>query len=137
MSKRVLVTGGAGFIGSHVSDVFIANGWTVEIIDNFSSGKRENVPGDATLHEVDIRSPEASQIVQQGTFDVIVHLAAQIDVRRSVTDPVFDASVNIVGSLNIFEAVRNSGRAKQTRVVFSSTGGAIYGDLAIPRTVGP
>ena len=135
MSKRVLVTGGAGFIGSHVSDVFIANGWTVEIVDNLSSGKRSNVPAGATLHELDIRSPEASRLVQDGKFDVIVHLAAQIDVRRSVTDPLFDASVNILGSLNILESVRNSDRAQQTRVVFSSTGGAIYGDLATPPTV--
>ena len=135
MSKRVLVTGGAGFIGSHVSDVFIANGWTVEIIDDFSSGKRSNVPPAATVHEVDVRSPEASRIVQNGTFDVIVHLAAQIDVRRSVSDPLFDASVNILGSLNILESVRNSSRPQQTRVVFSSTGGAIYGDLATPPTV--
>jgi len=135
MSKRVLVTGGAGFIGSHVSDVFIANGWTVEIIDNLSSGKRANVPKAATLHEMDVRSPEASRIVQDGAFDVIVHLAAQIDVRRSVSDPLFDASVNVLGSLNILESVRNSNRAQQTRVVFSSTGGAIYGDLATPPTV--
>jgi len=135
MSKRVLVTGGAGFIGSHVSDVFIANGWAVEIIDNLSSGKRSNVPAAATLHEVDVRSPEASRIVQDGAFDVIVHLAAQIDVRRSVSDPLFDASVNILGSLNILESVRNSNRPQQTRVVFSSTGGAIYGDLATPPTV--
>ena len=135
MSKRVLVTGGAGFIGSHVSDVFIANGWTVEVIDNLSSGKRANVPKAATLHEMDVRSPEASRIVQDGAFDVIVHLAAQIDVRRSVSDPLFDASVNVLGSLNILESVRNSNRAQQTRVVFSSTGGAIYGDLATPPTV--
>jgi len=135
MSKRVLVTGGAGFIGSHVSDVFIANGWAVEIVDNLSSGKRSNVPAEATFHEIDIRSPEASRLVQEGKFDVIVHLAAQIDVRRSVADPLFDASVNVLGSLNILEAVRNSDRAQQTRVVFSSTGGAIYGDLATPPTV--
>jgi len=135
MSKRVLVTGGAGFIGSHVSDVFIANGWAVEIVDDLSSGKRSNIPAEATFHEIDIRSPEASRLVKEGKFDVIVHLAAQMDVRRSVADPLFDASVNVLGSLNILEAVRNSERAQQTRVVFSSTGGAIYGDLATPPTV--
>jgi len=135
MSKRVLVTGGAGFIGSHVSDVFIANGWAVEIVDDLSSGKRSNIPAEATFHEIDIRSPEASRLVKEEKFDVIVHLAAQMDVRRSVADPLFDASVNVLGSLNILEAVRNSERAQQTRVVFSSTGGAIYGDLATPPTV--
>jgi len=135
MSKRVLVTGGAGFIGSHVSDVFIANGWAVEIVDNLSSGKRSNVPAEATFHEIDIRTPEASRLVKEGKFDVIVHLAAQMDVRRSVADPLFDASVNVLGSLNLLEAIRNSDRAQQTRVVFSSTGGAIYGDLATPPTV--
>jgi UDP-glucose 4-epimerase len=135
MSKRVLVTGGAGFIGSHVSDVFASNGWDVEIIDDLSSGKRENVAAGATFHEIDIRSPEAGRIVKDGAFDVIVHLAAQIDVRRSVADPLFDASVNILGTLNILESVRTSGRAAKTRVVFSSTGGAIYGDLATPPTV--
>lgn len=135
MSKRVLVTGGAGFIGSHVCDVFASNGWDVAIIDDLSSGKRENVAAGATLHEIDIRSPEAGRIVKDGMFDVVVHLAAQIDVRRSVADPLFDASVNILGTLNILESVRASGRAKKTRVVFSSTGGAIYGDLATPPTV--
>ena len=135
MSKRVLITGGAGFIGSHVTDVFLSNGWTVDLLDDLSTGKRANVAAGATLHELDVRSPEASRLVVDGRFDVVIHLAAQIDVRRSVTDPLFDASVNVLGSLNILESVRNSGRAGQTRVVFSSTGGAIYGDLAIPPTV--
>jgi UDP-glucose 4-epimerase len=135
MSKRALVTGGAGFIGSHVCDVFAADGYTIDIIDDLSSGKRENVAAASTLHVLDVRSPEAARIVVQGNFDVIVHLAAQIDVRRSVDDPMYDASVNILGSLNILEAVRTSGRAGRTRVVFSSTGGAIYGDLAVPPTV--
>jgi UDP-glucose 4-epimerase len=132
MSRRALITGGAGFIGSHVFDHFSANGWDVEVIDDLSSGKRANLPDDATLHVVDIRSGEAARIVRDGKFDVIVHLAAQMDVRRSVADPVFDAGVNIVGTLNILEALRESRRGSSTRIVFSSTGGAIYGDLAIP-----
>jgi UDP-glucose 4-epimerase len=132
MSPRALVTGGAGFIGSHVADLFLANGWSVDIIDNMSSGKRENVPARATLHEIDVRSPEAATIVRDGRFDAIVHLAAQIDVRRSVGDPTYDASVNILGTLNLLEAVRATENPAKTRFAFSSTGGAIYGDFAKP-----
>ena len=132
MAKRVLVTGGAGFIGSHVCDLFHEQEWTVEIIDDFSTGKRENVGQGTRVHECDIRSPEAAKIVRGGTFDVVVHLAAQMDVRKSVADPVFDASVNIVGALNILEAVRASGSAARCRIVFSSTGGVLYGDFVTP-----
>ncbi len=131
MAKRVLVTGGAGFIGSHVSDLFLARGWSVEIIDDFSSGKRENLPAQANVHELDVRSPEAARVVRDGAFDVVIHLAAQMDVRKSVADPVFDASVNIVGTLNLVEAIRASSR-KDTRFVFSSTGGVLYGDFVTP-----
>ena len=132
MNGRALVTGGAGFIGSHVADRFIRDGWTVQIIDDLSSGKRENVPPGAELHVVDIRSPEAAAVVEHGGFDVVVHLAAQMDVRRSVADPAFDASVNVLGTLNLVEALRRTRGAMNTRFVFASTGGALYGDLATP-----
>ena len=127
MTKRALVSGGAGFIGSHVADRLLAEGYHVQILDNLSSGRRENVPGGAVFHHLDIGSEDAARIVREGRFDVLCHLAAQIDVRRSVLDPVADARINILGSLNLLEAVRAGGHP--TRVVFSSTGGAIYGDF--------
>jgi UDP-glucose 4-epimerase len=127
MPGRALVSGGAGFIGSHVTDILLANGYAVTVIDNLSSGKRAQVPSGATFKELDVCSPEAAATVREGKFDVICHLAAQIDVRKSVTDPAADANLNIGGSLNLLEAVRQSGH--QTRFVFSSTGGAVYGDL--------
>ena len=130
MSKRVLVTGGADFIGSHVADRFLAEGWDVTVIDNLSSGREENLDPKARFVRGDITSPEAAALVKDGRFDVMCHLAAQIDVRRSVADPVFDATRNILGTLNLMEAVRASGH--ETRVVFSSTGGAIYGDFVEP-----
>lgn len=133
MSRRVLVTGGAGFIGSHVAELFLGRGYAVEIIDDLSSGKRENVPAGAALHVADIGAPESARIVREGGFDVICHLAAQIDVRKSVTDPRFDATVNILGTLNLLEAVRASGA--KSRFIFSSTGGAIYGDFVSVPTV--
>ena len=130
MANRVLITGGAGFIGSHVADLFLASGWEVEIIDNLVTGKRRNVPKRATFHEADIGSDAAARIVDDGRFDAVVHLAAQMDVRKSVADPVFDATTNIIGTLNILEAVRTAGG--RARVVFSSTGGALYGDFTTP-----
>ena len=132
MGRRALITGGAGFIGSHVADAFLGAGYDVTVLDNLSSGKRAQVPRGAALHELDIRAPEAAALVRDGGFDVVCHLAAQIDVRRSVADPGADAAVNIVGSLNLLEAVRASGR--RTRFIFSSTGGAVYGDLVSPPT---
>ncbi len=131
--QRVLVTGGAGFIGSHVAERFLSQGHVVEVLDNLATGRRENVPSDATFHELDIASPEARRLVREGGFDVICHLAAQIDVRKSVDDPAFDASVNIGGSLNLLEGVRAS--STKSRFVFSSTGGAIYGDFVAVPTV--
>jgi UDP-glucose 4-epimerase len=130
MTRRVLITGGAGFIGSHTADALIADGWTVEIIDDLSSGKRQNIPSSATFHQLDIRSPEAATVVASGAFDAVVHLAAQMDVRRSVADPLFDADVNVRGTLNLLEAARSL--ATRPRFVFASTGGAVYGDHTRP-----
>lgn len=131
--RRALVTGGAGFIGSHVADLFISNGYDVDIIDDMSTGRRENLPGAARFHEVSVASPDAAEIVRQGRFDVILHVAGQIDVRKSVADPVSDATINILGTLNLLEALHRSGR--KTRFVFTSTGGAIYGDFNTPPNV--
>lgn len=133
MSRRALVSGGAGFIGSHVVALLLSRGYRVDIVDNLSSGKRENVPEGATLHVADIGAPATAALVRDGKYDVLCHLAAQIDVRKSVSDPAFDATVNILGTLNLLEAVRASGYP--TRVVFSSTGGAIYGDFVSVPTV--
>jgi UDP-glucose 4-epimerase len=128
--KRALVTGGAGFIGSHVADLFIANGYEVEILDDLSSGRRENLPRNARFHHVSVASPEAAEIIRNGNFDVILHVAGQIDVRKSVADPIYDATVNILGTVNLLEAVRSAGG--RARFVFTSTGGAIYGDFNTP-----
>jgi UDP-glucose 4-epimerase len=132
-TRRALVTGGAGFIGSHVTEALLAEGFAVTVLDDLSSGRRENIPAAATFVQADIRSPEAAATIRDGAFDVLCHLAAQMDVRRSVSDPGFDADVNVKGTLNLLEAVRASKRA--TRVVFASTGGAVYGDFATPPTV--
>ncbi len=128
---NVLITGGAGFIGSHVADLFLDRGDTVHVLDDLSTGRREQVPAAATFHHLDIRSPDAAALMAHGRFDVIAHLAAQIDVRRSVDDPRFDADVNVGGMLNILEAVRALGAAARPRVVFVSTGGALYGDAEV------
>lgn len=127
---KVLVTGGAGFIGSHVADQFLEKGSQVEIVDDLSSGKRENIPRQAKFHRLSVNSAEFAQLVREGNFDVVAHLAGQIDVRKSVADPINDATINILGSLNLMESLR-AGRSK-TRVVFTSTGGAIYGDFNKP-----
>ena len=125
MPRRVLVTGGAGFIGSHVADAHLAAGDDVTILDNLSSGRRENLPRKATFVEADIRSPEARELLATGGFTVLNHHAAQMDVRRSVEDPVFDAGVNVVGLLNLLEGARAGG---VKRVVFASSGGTVYGE---------
>ncbi|HNX50175.1 MAG TPA: NAD-dependent epimerase/dehydratase family protein [Thermoanaerobaculaceae bacterium] len=124
-SRTVCVTGGAGFIGSHVADALVAAGHHVLIVDDLSSGRKENVPAGAELHVLDVRSPEAAALVREHGVEILVHHAAQMDVRRSVADPLFDASVNILGTLNLLEAGR---RGSLKQVVFASTGGAMYGE---------
>lgn len=122
------VTGGAGFIGSHVAEALLAAGHRVLIIDDLSSGRKENLPDGAEFHHLDIRSPEAAALLAGRGVEVLVHHAAQMDVRRSVADPVFDAQVNVAGTLNLLEAGR---RGNLRQVIFASTGGAMYGDQLV------
>lgn len=131
MPMKILVTGGAGFIGSHVADALVEEGHDVHVLDDLSSGKEANVPDRATFHEMDIRSKDAARLIEAQQYEILVHHAAQMDVRRSVADPGFDADVNVLGFLNLMEAGRGSGLQK---VIFASTGGAIYGEPdAVPQ----
>jgi UDP-glucose 4-epimerase len=122
---NILVTGGAGFIGSNVADAFIAEGHNVVIIDDFSSGKQENVNPKAKVYQMDIRDAAVEKMFRNEMIQVMCHHAAQMDVRKSVADPKFDASVNVLGFLNLMETGRKFGLKK---VIFASTGGAIYGE---------
>ena len=124
---RAVVTGGAGFIGSHVAEALLSRGDEVTVVDNLTSGRRQNVPAGATLVEADIREPLES-VFADARPEVVLHLAAQIDVRRSVADPAHDAEVNVLGTIRVLEAARAQG----AQVVFSSTGGAIYGECSAP-----
>jgi UDP-glucose 4-epimerase len=121
------VTGGAGFIGSHVVDALLARWDEVHVLDDFSKGKRRNVPEGVHVHEADIRA-ETGRVFDEVKPEVCFHLAAQADVRVSVERPDFDADVNVVGTLHVLEAARKHG----TKIVFSSTGGAIYGECEGP-----
>ena len=123
---RAIVTGGAGFIGSHVAAALLARGDEVHAFDNLAKGKRENVPEGATLHEADIRRPD--DVFDRVRPEAIFHLAAQADVRTSVERPDYDADVNVLGTLRILEAARRH----DAKVVFASTGGAIYGECDGP-----
>jgi UDP-glucose 4-epimerase len=125
MTKHVVVTGGAGFIGSNIADAYIERGWRVTIIDNLSGGDRRNLNPRAEFHRLDIRDAAAGDLVRELKPDVINHHAAQMDVRKSVEDPAADAEVNVVGSLRILEAAVD---AAVKRFLFASTGGAIYGE---------
>lgn len=122
---RILVTGGAGFIASHVSDRLVSLGQQVSIVDDLSTGKRQNLPEAATFYEMDIRDDALDEVFEQESPDVVIHHAAHANVTESVRDPRYDADVNIGGSLNLFECCVRHGVG---RVVFASTGGALYGE---------
>ncbi len=125
MNKRALVTGGAGFIGSHVADAYLERGWSVTVLDDLSSGRRENVPDEADFVQCGVNDPEARELLRNGDFDVLNHHAAQLDVRVSVSDPLMDERVNIAGLLNLLEGARGGG---VRRVIFASSGGVVYGE---------
>ena len=125
MTTRLLVAGGAGFIGSHVVDQALAAGWEVEVLDDLSSGKRANLPEGVAIHQLDVRSPEARRVVAAGRFDLLCILAAQVDVRVSVRDPHRDLDINILGLTNLLEGIEGTAIR---RVVWSSSGGVLYGE---------
>jgi len=125
---KIVVTGGAGFIASHIVDAYLERGHEVHIFDDFSTGQRVNLNTKATLHTVDIADPKAAQLIEQIKPAALSHHAAQMDVRHSVADPSFDARVNIIGFINLLEACKNSGVKK---VIFASSGGAVYGEQEI------
>jgi UDP-glucose 4-epimerase len=123
---HALVTGGAGFIGSNLVDALVADGHSVAVLDNLATGSRANVSAAARLHEVDVRDAEAvDRVLGDHPPDVVFHLAAQIDVRRSVAAPAFDAAVNVVGTASLLECAWRHGAR---RLVLASTGGALYGE---------
>ncbi len=126
MDKKILITGGAGFIGSTIADAFVAAGWDVVVVDDLSSGKRENVPARARFYPCDVRSAAAIDAIVTERPSVICHQAAQIDVRRSMSDPRFDCDVNLGGILNVMQGAVKAGSVRQ--VLFASSGGAMYGD---------
>jgi UDP-glucose 4-epimerase len=129
---HILVTGGAGFIGSHIADACISRGWRVSVIDDLSTGDRENVNPKAEFHEADLRDVATTQIVARLRPDVIVHEAAQVDLRKSVSDPAGDSEINVVASVRLLDAAIKS---NVKRFVFASSGGAAYGEpLFTPQT---
>jgi UDP-glucose 4-epimerase len=125
---RALVTGGAGFIGSHITDALIAAGHTVTVVDDLSRGRRAQLNPGASFVELDITAPELAAAFADARPEVVFHAAAQIDVRESVRDPLHDADVNVVGTVNVLRAAVDAG---SRRVVFASSGGAIYGDTDV------
>ena len=125
MTGRILITGGAGFIASHIAEEHLRAGWEVTILDDLSRGREANAPRGARFVRADIRSPEARVLLAAGGFDVLNHHAAQIDVRVSVDQPALDADINLVGFINLLHGAAEGGIK---RVVFASSGGVVYGD---------
>lgn len=129
---RILVTGGAGFIGSHIVDTYLNAGHDVIVVDDLSTGKRENLNPKSRFVQADIQDPAVRQLIVQEKIEVLNHHAAQMDVRRSVADPLFDARINILGMLNLLEGAREAG---VTKILFASSGGTVYGEQeAFPAT---
>ena len=126
--SKILISGGAGFIASHLTDKLIDKGHNVVVIDNLSTGKKENLNPQAKFYEADICNSEIAQIFQEEKPEIVFHFAAQIDVRKSVKDPIQDAKVNILGSLNLLQNCQKIGVKK---FIFASSGGAIYGDTEV------
>jgi len=135
-SMKILVTGGAGFIGSHLVDRLIKEGHRVVVVDNLSTGKKENLNPRAKFYKADICGSKISQIFKKEKPQIVFHYAAQIDVRKSVEDPIEDAKINILGSLNIIQSFchLSSVISHKSKIIFASTGGAIYGDADIVPT---
>lgn len=122
---KILVTGGAGFIGSHLVDTLVKRGYNVVVIDNLSTGFKSNLNPEAKFYQLDICSAVIDKIFQKEKFDYLFHLAAQVDVRKSLQNPILDVEVNISGSLNLFRSCQKHGIKK---IIFASSGGAIYGE---------
>jgi len=126
--RTVLVTGGAGFIGSHIVETLLQDGWRVTVVDDLSGGDRANLPVGVPFVACDIADPALMQVFVEGAFDAVIHCAAQTSVPRSVADPVFDRQVNLVGTENVVRCAKATGVG---RFVFFSSGGAVYGDTAV------
>ncbi len=125
---KILVTGGAGFIGSHIVDGFLNEGHEVIVIDNLSTGRKENINPQAKFYLMDIRSEKLDSVFKEEMVDIVCHQAAQMDIRKSVADPVNDADVNILGTLNILQSCI---RHRVKKMLFASTGGAVYGEQEV------
>ena len=125
MTMNILITGGAGFIGSRVATRLVKEGYKVTIIDNLATGNQRNIPGGAKFYKYDIGDLKLDEIFEKEKFDAMIHHAAQIDVRKSVEVPAYDAKVNVLGSINLLECCRKHGVKK---IVYASTGGAVYGN---------